>query len=325
MNTDRIAYFLAVVREGSFSAAAKNMYVSQTAISQQIASLEKEMGCALFHRLSTGAVLTDQGEQFLPYAERLLGIQLELQDAFADAHRVSAIHIGYNGPLEKELIVDAYLSLHPHLPNLVIHPLYLSLTAMSDALYRGQCDMVLTLPGEIDQRNTYQEVLYDVPMIAAVSEASPLAEKSVVSLSDLRAYPLILLALDQSRSGAARSRLGTESGISESVNYLCGFGRYANFDGFAESGDFLLSSEKAILFQRREADSADGGYWASSVGAGVQTADTGDSDDSGLHDRGNEKGLNRRKKQRGETSSIARSPAETTKVFSNRPLDPYQH
>lgn len=83
----------------------------------------------------------------------------------------------------------------------MIHPLYLSLTAMSDALYRGQCDMVLTLPGEIDQRNTYQEVLYDVPMIAAVSEASPLAEKSVVSLSDLRAHPLILLALDQSRSG----------------------------------------------------------------------------------------------------------------------------
>ena len=196
MNTDRIAYFLAVVREGSFSAAAKNMYVSQTAISQQIASLEKEMGCALFHRLSTGAVLTDQGEQFLPYAERLMGIQLELQDAFADAHRVSAIHIGYNGPLEKELIVDAYLSLHPHLPNLVIHPLYLSLTAMSDALYRGQCDMVLTLPGEIDQRNTYQEILYDVPMIAAVSEASPLAEKSVV------------LPSTNPAAGAARSMTG---------------------------------------------------------------------------------------------------------------------
>ncbi len=249
MNTDRIAYFLAVVREGSFSAAAKNMYVSQTAISQQIASLEKEMGCALFHRLSTGAVLTDQGEQFLPYAERLMGIQLELQDAFADAHRVSAIHIGYNGPLEKELIVDAYLSLHPHLPNLVIHPLYLSLTAMSDALYRGQCDMVLTLPGEIDQRNTYQEVLYDVPMIAAVSEASPLAEKSVVSLSDLRAYPLILLALDQSRSGRGAIHDWAQNlGFSNPVDYLCGFGRYANFDGFAESGDFLLSSEKAILF-----------------------------------------------------------------------------
>ena len=68
--------------------------------------------------------------------------------------------------------------------------------------------MVLTLPGEIDQRNTYQEILYDVPMIAAVSEASPLAEKSVVSLSDLRAYPLILLALDQSRSGRGRSTTG---------------------------------------------------------------------------------------------------------------------
>ena len=85
MNTDRIAYFLAVVREGSFSAAAKNMYVSQTAISQQIASLEKEMGCALFHRLSTGAVLTDQGEQFLPYAERLMGCLLYTSPSPRDA------------------------------------------------------------------------------------------------------------------------------------------------------------------------------------------------------------------------------------------------
>lgn len=38
--------------------------------------------------------------------------------------------------------------------------------------------MVLTLPGEIDQRNTYQEVLYDVPMIAAVSEAFAISRKS---------------------------------------------------------------------------------------------------------------------------------------------------
>ena len=87
---------------------------------------------------------------------------------------------------------------------------------------------------------------------------------------------------------------------------LCGFGRYANSDGFAESGDFLLSSEKASLFQGREADSADGGYWTSSVGAGVQTADTGDSDDSGLHDRGNEKGLNTRKEYGEALNSIAK-------------------
>lgn len=204
MNTDRIAYFLAVVREGSFSAAAKTMYVSQTAISQQIAALEKELGCALFHRLSTGAVLTDQGEQFLPYAERLTRIELEVQDAFANANRISAIHIGYNGPLEKELIIDAYLKLHPQHPDLVIHPLYLSLNAMSDALYRGQCDLALTLPGEIEQKGCHQEILLDVPMIAAVSLASPLAQREVLSLTELRAYPLILLSPDKSRNARGR-------------------------------------------------------------------------------------------------------------------------
>ncbi len=54
----------------------------------------------------------------------------------------------------------------------------------------------------------------------------------------------------------------------------------------------------------------------------MQTADTGDSDDSGLHDRGNEKGLNTRKEYGEALNSIARSPVETTKVFSNRSLDP---
>ena len=51
MNTDRIAYFLAVVREGSFSAAAKNMYVSQTAISQQVRALEETLGVRLLDLL----------------------------------------------------------------------------------------------------------------------------------------------------------------------------------------------------------------------------------------------------------------------------------
>ena len=79
-----------------------------------------------------------------------------------------------------------------------------------------------------------------------------------------------------------------------------------------------LSSEKAILFQGREADSADGGYWASSVGAGVQTADTGDSDDSRLHDRGNEKGLNTRKEYGEALNSIARKGQGTKSLAESR-------
>lgn len=45
-----IYYFMAVVEEGSFSKAAKKYYLSQSAISQQITKLEKDLGFSLFNR-----------------------------------------------------------------------------------------------------------------------------------------------------------------------------------------------------------------------------------------------------------------------------------
>lgn len=200
MNTDRLAYFLAVVRDGSFSAAARTMYVSQTAISQQIAALEKELGCVLFRRTATGAFLTEHGTEFLPFAEQVMHIELEMKDTFANTRKQSVVHIGYNGPLEKELMVEAYLKIHDKFPNLVIEPMYMSLAAMPDALYRGQCDAIITLDGEVKQQGIYQELIRDVPMVAAVSKVSPLAAKEIISIEEMTQYPIVLLAPDQSKS-----------------------------------------------------------------------------------------------------------------------------
>ena len=200
MNTDRLAYFLAVVQEGSFSAAARTLYVSQTAISQQIAALEKELNCTLFQRMAKGAVLTEAGAQFLPYAQQVMSIELELKDAFTNMQNTRVVNIAYNGPLEKEMIVDVYLDLHKRMPDLVIHPMYMSLAAMPDALYRGQCDVILTLPGEVLQKDTYQEVIARLPMVAAVSAASELAAYPVLDMAMLNRHPLVLLAPDKMKN-----------------------------------------------------------------------------------------------------------------------------
>ena len=200
MNTDRLAYFLAVAREGSFSAAARHMYVSQTAISQQIAALEKELNCGLFYRKATGVVLTEEGAQFLPYAEQMMHLELEMKDTFADSCKPDIVRIAYNGPLEKELMIDIYLALHQQRPSLVIQPVYMSLAAMPDALYRGQCDAIITLQGEIMHSNVYQAVIEDLPMVAAVSEGSELAGYQSLDIGQLHKYPLILLAPDQSKN-----------------------------------------------------------------------------------------------------------------------------
>jgi DNA-binding transcriptional LysR family regulator len=64
----QLAYWLAVVDEGSFTRAAQIMHVSQPSLSQQIRALERQVGGDLLERLPRGVRLTTAGQAFLPHA-----------------------------------------------------------------------------------------------------------------------------------------------------------------------------------------------------------------------------------------------------------------
>src|SRR5438477_996353 len=77
MNLRQLHYLLAIADEGSFTRAAEQLLVAQPSLSQQIKSLEKELGGPLLERLPKGVRLTAAGKAFLPdaraavtYAER---------------------------------------------------------------------------------------------------------------------------------------------------------------------------------------------------------------------------------------------------------------
>jgi len=66
----RIKTFLTVVEKGSFTLAARELGLTQPAVSQQIARLEDQLGFPLFHR-GTTLSLTPTGDAFLGYARRI--------------------------------------------------------------------------------------------------------------------------------------------------------------------------------------------------------------------------------------------------------------
>lgn len=68
MNLRQLAYWLAVVDEGSFTRAAQRMHVAQPSLSQQIRALESELGGPLIERLPRAIRLTQAGKAFLPEA-----------------------------------------------------------------------------------------------------------------------------------------------------------------------------------------------------------------------------------------------------------------
>ena len=81
----RLRVFLTVAQEGSFTLASKKLYVSQPAVSQNIAELEKTLGSVLFERLRGEVRLTDKGKLFKGYAEQILHWYGAASDAFSTA------------------------------------------------------------------------------------------------------------------------------------------------------------------------------------------------------------------------------------------------
>lgn len=72
MDLRQLSYFLAIVEEGGFGRAAERLLVAQPSLSQSIATLERELGVKLFHRVGRGVVLSDAGAELVGPARRVL-------------------------------------------------------------------------------------------------------------------------------------------------------------------------------------------------------------------------------------------------------------
>lgn len=111
----RIKVFMTVARERSFTKAAAELGVSQPAVSQNVAELERVVGSKLFDRLRGEVVLTGEGEVFKAYAERLLGTCEEMDDMFAPLAasmvRISASEELYEYMVEPAL--ESFRKIHP--------------------------------------------------------------------------------------------------------------------------------------------------------------------------------------------------------------------
>jgi len=75
VDLEAVRTFVAVADAGQFSAAADNLSITQQAVSQRVAALEKDLGVRLFTRTARGARLTVDGQAFLPCARDLLAAE----------------------------------------------------------------------------------------------------------------------------------------------------------------------------------------------------------------------------------------------------------
>ena len=85
MELEQLRVFAAVADEGSFTGAARRLYISHSTVSRTVTALEEELGVRLFERSSREFRLTEAGEALLPQAQSLLAAAEKIKDGMKNA------------------------------------------------------------------------------------------------------------------------------------------------------------------------------------------------------------------------------------------------
>lgn len=188
MELRQLRYVVAVAEARNFTRAAAQCFVAQSALSQQVRTLERELGVALFARTSRRVELTPAGEAFLPAArESLAAAERAAVEAAAAAGQVRGrLAVGIT-PTVVALDVPAVLQRFRERHGAVQVSLQVgSSDTMAAQVARGELDVaVLGLREGAHPRGVESRELARQRLVAVLPPAHPLAGADRVTLADL--------------------------------------------------------------------------------------------------------------------------------------------
>lgn len=182
----RLRYFVTLAEERNFRRAAARLHIAQPSLSQQIASLERELGVLLFDRTVQPVALTRAAEELLPRATRVLA---DL-DAAVDATRAAARHdaatlrVGFMGSAGRGVIPEALRRLRDDQPALQVDLVEVPLGATADAVRGHHVDVCFTRRREEGPGLVCAGLPPD-DLVVAVPAGHPLADAGPLSLGAL--------------------------------------------------------------------------------------------------------------------------------------------
>ena len=200
MNTEELKTFIFLSKVKNFTLAAEQLYIAQSTVTNRISELEKEVGKKLFTRGSKTVKLTEAGEIFLRYAERILELQntsIEEMNALSSHSRkfsIGAINASYEvyvKPLVDECLKDN-----------TITSIKVMLGHSLDLLQHLQDNMLDMVFSAIPlKRMGYNCDLYDVDRVALVCKAGMNEYKDGITKTQLAKIPYLMCDFTLSEAG----------------------------------------------------------------------------------------------------------------------------
>ena len=210
MEFRQLRYFLAVAETLNFSRASETLYLSQSALSRQIAELEEELGVTLFVRDKRSVTITPAGELLRSEAQKLLRATHSwgerLRNAAAETAVGYSMFVGVDSKAMadedfRKILTESVHSLRNHHPGIQTRSSQLDFQTLLDGVLSGELDVAFIL----DAQNHYDErfetkLLWEEEMVLCLRDSQSYTSQDITRLIRQRG----LLLLERENRGLAQ-------------------------------------------------------------------------------------------------------------------------
>ena len=224
MNRNQLKYFVAAAESRSFTKAAEQFYISQTAITQQIRLLEETLGCPLFDRSTRPVSLTSAGTIFLREAKGILERMSRAQERVHDASTglSGTLRVGYVRGYERSDLSAHVRRFHQQNGNVLITFYRCSTDALAAGLLHHEYDIIFTWDSTNlkTQEGVSCRTVEKARLVVALYAGHPLAQRQQLRRQELRGETILYMspdAADDSYGDAFFMQLYNEAGYKPNI------------------------------------------------------------------------------------------------------------
>ena len=207
----KLLTLLKVFETGNYTRAAEQLALTQPAVSQHIKQIEKELGITLFVRSGGKIRLTPEGELVIQYAERVVSLYDNLQQALFDQKRnISRLRVGVTHTSESNIVTEVLAKYAGQNDNVSITIQTDTINNLYAMLKTYKIDIAIVECAVTDP--SINSIMLDTDfLVCAMCNENPLAKKSIVTLDELKQEWLILRLPNSGTRNLFRAHLASRN------------------------------------------------------------------------------------------------------------------
>lgn len=213
-----------VSNSGSITLAARNLFITQSALTRSISDLEAELGVLLFQRTPKGVLTTDVGREFVIKAQRIVASVDELIDGLTDYRelRSGRLRLGFASAMFQRLVAPSLMKLIRAHPGLGVELFSDTGEKLVPKLVSGEIDLLLGTERHLTRwAELSVQILTDLHCKLMVRPEHPLTSAKKLTPQEVLQYPVVQASFVEYSASEVRSIYSLHNLEPRDPHYLC--------------------------------------------------------------------------------------------------------